>query len=181
MAHGVHPDGTSDNVGERFAGDGKHRSGADTWGGTRALAERTRCYWPSTVVDLHSPVASIGPPEIDLGWWIMMDEFYSYGLGVPPLPGVPNEARQIARWEELMDRPAVNPEYFKRLAALRFAIVAVRSMDLAEENGKIPRGGQPQIRNPVAQLLSRYMGEPDSGQSEEFKASHMAYAGERDV
>jgi aminoglycoside phosphotransferase (APT) family kinase protein len=132
----------------------------------------------SVAAVLDWEMASVGPPEVDLGWWLMMDEFYSYGLGAPPLSGVPDEVTQIGRWEQLMGRPAHNVEYFKILAALRFSIVSARSMDLLAEQGAMPPDTQLHLRNPVALLLYGYMGEPVPELAPEMAAVLAGYAGE---
>lgn len=104
--------------------------------------------------------ASIGPAEVDLGWWLMMDEYYSHGLGVPPLPGVPDEAAQIARWEQLIGRPAREVAYFKILATLRLAIIGVRHVNMSIERGVVAPDTTLHTRSLTGRQVYRCLGEP---------------------
>ncbi|WP_163554305.1 phosphotransferase family protein [Candidatus Frankia alpina] len=122
----------------------------------------------AAVLDWETP--AVGPAEVDLGWWLMMDEFYSHGLGTPPLPGVPDEATQIARWEELIGRPTRDLTYYKLLAALRFAIVCARSTDISIARGVARPDTTLHIRNPAGLLLYRWLGEPVPDLAPEFTA-----------
>jgi aminoglycoside phosphotransferase (APT) family kinase protein len=100
-------------------------------------------------------IASLGPAEVDLGWWLVMEEFCSHGLGAPPLPGVPDEAAQIARWEKLLGRPARDLAYFKILAALRFAIFCARSSDVSLGKSGPRPDPTPHTHTPVGDLFYR--------------------------
>jgi len=121
-------------------------------------------------------MASIGPAEVDLGWWLMMDEFYSTGLGVEPLPGVPDEQSQVHRWEELIGRPARNLEYFKILAALRFAVICARTFDRFSEKGLLPPDSAIYTTNPVGLMLYRWLGESVPELAPEYAAILNAYS-----
>ena len=105
-------------------------------------------------------MASLGPAEVDLGWWLFMDEFYSAGLGVDPLPGVPDEQTQVGSWEELIGRRAENLDYYKILAAMRFAIISACIFDRFADKGLLDPESSIYTRNPTAQILYRWLGEP---------------------
>lgn len=127
----------------------------------------------ASVIDWE--MASIGPAEVDLGWWLMMDEFYSVGLGTDPLPGVPDEATQVRRWEERIGRSARNLDYYKILAALRFAIVFARGIDRFAEKGLLESESPLYTANPVGRMLYRWLGEPVPPLASEFAALMAAY------
>jgi aminoglycoside phosphotransferase (APT) family kinase protein len=121
-------------------------------------------------------MASIGPADVDLGWWLMMDEFYSTGLGVARLPGVPDEQSQVHRWEELIGREARNLDYFKILAALRFAIICARTFDRFTDNGLLPAESAIYTNNPVGLMLYRWLGESVPKLAPEYAALLAAYS-----
>lgn len=121
-------------------------------------------------------MASKGPAEVDLGWWLMMDEFYSTGLGVDPLPGVPDEPAQVRRWEQLMGRSAENLLYYQILAALRFAIIHARGFDRFADKGLLAPDSAIYTRNPSGLMLYRWLGEPVPGLAPEYAAILDAYS-----
>ncbi len=121
-------------------------------------------------------MASFGPPEVDLGWWLFMDEFYSAGFGVDPLPGVPDEQAKVRRWEELMGRSAKNLEYYKVLGAMRFAITVARTFDRFADKGLLDPGSSIFTCNPAAQILCRWLGEPVPELAPEYAAMLTAFA-----
>jgi len=121
-------------------------------------------------------MASLGPAEVDLGWWLFMDEFYGAGLGVDPLPGVPDEQAQVRRWEELIGRSAKNLDYYKILAAMRFAIISARTFDRFADKGLLDPESPIYTRNPTGQILYRWLGEPVPELAPEFAALLTAYA-----
>lgn len=121
-------------------------------------------------------MASTGPPEVDLGWWLMMDEFYSTRLGVDPLPGVPDEQAQVRRWEELIGRPASNLDYYKMLAALRFAIIHARGFDRFADKGLLAADSAIYTTNPVGLMLYKLLGEPVPELAPEYAAILDAYS-----
>jgi aminoglycoside phosphotransferase (APT) family kinase protein len=121
-------------------------------------------------------MASIGPAEVDLGWWLMMDEFYSAGLGVDPLPGFPDEQAQVRRWQQLIGRPARHLDYYKILAALRFAIIHARGFDRFADKGLLAPDSAIYTRNPAGLMLYRWLGEPVPELAPEYAAILDAYS-----
>jgi aminoglycoside phosphotransferase (APT) family kinase protein len=105
-----------------------------------------------------------------------MDEFYGAGLGVDPLPGVPDEQAQVRRWEELIGRSAKNLDYYKILAAMRFAIISARTFDRFADKGLLDPESPIYTRNPTGQILYRWLGEPVPELAPEFAALLTAYA-----
>jgi aminoglycoside phosphotransferase (APT) family kinase protein len=121
-------------------------------------------------------MAALGPAEVDLGWWLMMDEFYSTGLGVDPLPGFPDEQAQVRRWQQLIGRPARNLDYYKILAALRFAIIHARGFDRFADKGLLAPDSAIYTRNPAGLMLYRWLGEPVPELAPEYAAILDAYS-----
>jgi aminoglycoside phosphotransferase (APT) family kinase protein len=74
-------------------------------------------------------MAALGPGEVDLGWWLVMDRLLSEGLGLgtPRLPGLPERAESVEFYERARGDPVRDLEYYEILAALRFALVLIRA------------------------------------------------------
>jgi aminoglycoside phosphotransferase (APT) family kinase protein len=121
-------------------------------------------------------MASLAPAEVDLGWWLFMDEFYSFGLGADPLPGVPDERTQIQRWQEFTGRSAKKLDYYKILAAMRFAVISARTFDRFADKGLLDPESPIFTRNPTGQILYRWLGEPVPELAPEFATLLTAYA-----
>ena len=75
----------------------------------------------SAVLDFEA--AALGPAEIDLGYWLFMDERRSYGRD--RLPGLPERAATIALYESSLGRSVGNVEYYEILAGVRMSLVII--------------------------------------------------------
>jgi aminoglycoside phosphotransferase (APT) family kinase protein len=113
-------------------------------------------------------MAAFAPAELDLAWWVMMEEFYSTRSGVPPLDGVPDEAAVLARWEQLVGRPSRDLHWFKVLAGVRMGLVMLRSRDANVEKGVLPPGATTHTHNPMTQMLAGWLGLPEPELSPHF-------------
>lgn len=71
-------------------------------------------------------VASLGPAEIDLAWWLYCEDLFSVGFGIPRLAGLPKEQEAIAGFERIYGRPMREFDYYLAIAALKQAILAIR-------------------------------------------------------
>jgi aminoglycoside phosphotransferase (APT) family kinase protein len=77
--------------------------------------------------------ASLGPAEIDMAWWLHMEDLFGCGFGPGKLEGTPNREQAMQGFEGVYGRPLVDFEYFEAVASLRHAVISVRSYG----NGKI--------------------------------------------
>ncbi len=68
----------------------------------------------------------LGNPVQDLAWWLNLDRSFSEGLGIERLPGFPDRAATIARWEELVGREARHIGYYEILGLYCFSIIMCR-------------------------------------------------------
>jgi aminoglycoside phosphotransferase (APT) family kinase protein len=124
-------------------------------------------------------MAALAPAEVDLGWWLMMEEFYSVRLGAQPLPGVPAEQEQIARWERAVGRPARELLWYRMLAGVRFGIVLVRARDLNVQRGLLSADSTMHTHSPLTQMLASWLGEPEPELAPEFAGLLAAYEADR--
>lgn len=77
-------------------------------------------------------VASFGPAEIDLAWWLYCEDLFSLQFGVERLPGIPGEAEAIKGFERLYGRAMPEFDYYLAIAALKHTVLAIRDYS----NGK---------------------------------------------
>jgi aminoglycoside phosphotransferase (APT) family kinase protein len=105
-------------------------------------------------------MATLGPPEADLAWWLFFDDLFSTGMGVPRLEGLPDRATCIKVYENALGRPVRNLEYYSILAAFRMAIVGMRSVDRQIQRGFVPATTTARENAPIVRLLAGLIGEP---------------------
>jgi aminoglycoside phosphotransferase (APT) family kinase protein len=76
-------------------------------------------------------MAVLGPPEVDLGWWLMFEKVAFEGFRTIELPdGVPTREETISRYEELLGRSVRDIHFYEILAAFRLAVINVRLLEL---------------------------------------------------
>jgi len=83
---------------------------------------------PTAVLDWE--MAALGPAEVDLAWMIFLHRFFqdmAERYGMPGLPDFMRREDMAATYTELSGRPVASLEWFEVFAALRFAIVSVRT------------------------------------------------------
>jgi aminoglycoside phosphotransferase (APT) family kinase protein len=105
-------------------------------------------------------VASIGPPEIDVGHWLFFDRFATEAAGIEPLPGWPDRAATVARYEERSGRTLVDLERFEMLEELVIATTLIRQADARVARGLAPPDTRMGLDNTVTQMLARRVGLP---------------------
>jgi aminoglycoside phosphotransferase (APT) family kinase protein len=71
---------------------------------------------------------TLAGPQLDLAHWLVMDEYFTEGLGLPPLPGIGGREETIAEWERLMGRPADQLGWHEVLASFRLEINCIRGL-----------------------------------------------------
>ncbi len=123
----------------------------------------------SVAAVLDWEAATLGPAELDLAWWLFMEDIYGRRTGVTPLEGVPIEEPLIARWEELIGRPAQDLHWCRVQAAMQMGLVMLRNRDKQVSRGLITDEATIHLYNPVTQLLAEYLGEPVPELSPHFK------------
>jgi aminoglycoside phosphotransferase (APT) family kinase protein len=70
--------------------------------------------------------ATLGPPGIDLGWWLMFEDFLSEAQGVARLDGTPDRDEIIRRYEQVSGRAVAHIDYYELLACVVMAIINSR-------------------------------------------------------
>lgn len=105
-------------------------------------------------------MAFLGPGEADLGWYLWFDRHLSEGVGAPRLPGLPDRARTVRRYEAATGR-AVGRHlgWYELFAGFRFALVANRVGRLIVEHGIVASEADVPLARNAARLLDRALHE----------------------
>ena len=145
---------------QRPRGDGPLRL---CWGDSRIgnmIFQDGRC---AAVLDWE--MATLGPPEMDLGWFLYMDRHHCEGVGAPRLPGFPDRAATVERWQRGVGRAAQHLEYYEVFAAYRFAVIMHRVGRQMIEYGLLPADASFPTDNTATRLLARMLDLPAPGPS----------------
>lgn len=129
-----------------------------TWGDARIGNMIFRDFRPVAVLDWE--MVTLGPGEVDLAWWLVLDRYHTEGVGASPLPGFPSRDEVVAQWEEAMGRRARDLLYYEVWGAFRFALVLIRIADQMTEYGIMPPGSGFERNNPATQMLAKMLDLP---------------------
>jgi aminoglycoside phosphotransferase (APT) family kinase protein len=132
------------------------------WGDARVGNQIFQDFEVAALLDWE--MATIGNPELDLAWWLFVDDVSMKGNGIPGmerprLEGLPSHEATVARWEELLGRKAHQLHYYKVFAGFRFAVIMIRIMQQQVTYGTFPKeiGLVLERNNVVTQLLARIL------------------------
>jgi aminoglycoside phosphotransferase (APT) family kinase protein len=126
------------------------------WGDSRVgnmIFRDRRC-----VAVLDWEMASLGPGEMDLGWFLFMDRHHCEGVETPRLAGFPDRAATIARWEAGVGRRAEHVAFWEAFCAWRFSVVMARIGDQLESFGMLPPEADFAANNTASRLLAKTLG-----------------------
>jgi aminoglycoside phosphotransferase (APT) family kinase protein len=80
--------------------------------------------------------ATLGPPEIDVAWWVMFDEFLCEANGLQRLEGIPDRLGTFDRYEQISGHQLQSIKYYEVLAGLVLSLINSRLSDLLVTTGK---------------------------------------------
>jgi aminoglycoside phosphotransferase (APT) family kinase protein len=144
----------------------KHRPAEDSapvllWGDSRIGNIIYSGGQPAAVLDWE--MATLGQPEEDLAWFLLLDRHHSEGVGVPRLAGFPDAAQTIDRYQQLTGRTLAHMDYYEVLSALKFAVVMARIGQLFIHYELVPPDNDFPYNNTASQLLAKILGLPPPG------------------
>jgi enoyl-CoA hydratase/carnithine racemase/aminoglycoside phosphotransferase (APT) family kinase protein len=113
--------------------------------------------------------ATVGPAEIDLGHWLMFDDYYTQARGVKRLEGIPDRAATIDLYQSLSGRPVADPEYCELLAGLMLATTLIRKAGIQVQRGDLPASTRLGHDNVVTRMLARRLGLPIPEMSDDYQ------------
>ena len=101
--------------------------------------------------------ATRGPPEIDVAWWVMFDEFLCEAHGLRRLEGVPDRAGTMMRYEQLSGKSLRSMQYYRVLAGLLLALINSRLADLLVSSGTSTETFAAEIVTRVTGMVARML------------------------
>jgi aminoglycoside phosphotransferase (APT) family kinase protein len=105
-------------------------------------------------------LAALGPPELDLAWWLYFDDLFSRRFGVTRLEGLPTRDETIALYETASGRKLRHLDYYDIVAALRMALVAVGAFNRLVGQGVLPARNESLNGNLMTLYLAERLGLP---------------------
>jgi aminoglycoside phosphotransferase (APT) family kinase protein len=96
-----------------------------------------------------------GPAGIDIGYWLMMDEFHAEAIGVDRLPGWLTRDETLSIYNSQVKNPVCDLKYFIILAAFFIATTIIRQADLAVAGGYLSPSTRMGHDNTATQILAR--------------------------
>ncbi len=128
------------------------------WGDSRVGNIIWGDFTPRAVLDWE--MATLGQPELDLGWWLYFDRQFTEGLGVARPAGFPSHEATIERYSALIGRPMENLEYYEIFSGFRFSVIMCRLTDLLVESGQLPADTDMGTNNLATQFTAQLLGLP---------------------
>jgi aminoglycoside phosphotransferase (APT) family kinase protein len=128
------------------------------WGDARIGNMLYADFEPVAVLDWE--MATVGPREVDLAWMIFLDTFFddlAQRFEMPALDGFMDTADVVAEYERLTGHTVQALEWFSVLAALRFAIVSVRTSTRGIAYGQMEKPAEPDDLIMFRSLLERML------------------------
>ncbi|MSX34685.1 MAG: phosphotransferase [Actinobacteria bacterium] len=126
---------------------GDPRPGNIIWNGTS----------PACLTDFEA--ACIGPPEFDLGWWLMFDRTMHELAGLDRLAGDPTRDEQRSIYFQHAGRPEIDTATHELFAAARYCVIVVRVMNRLEQRGLLPADSMVWRDNPASECLEMIIAE----------------------
>ena len=139
-------DNRPDEQGDVVLSWGDSRIGNIIWDDFRAAA----------VLDWE--MASLGQPEMDLGWFLYFDRQFTEPLGVARPAGFPSHEETIEYYSKEMGRPMEDLFFYEVFSGFRFAVVMLRLSDLLLETEILPAEADMRSNNIATQLLATMLG-----------------------
>jgi aminoglycoside phosphotransferase (APT) family kinase protein len=109
------------------------------------------------VAVLDWEMATLGPPEMDLGWFLYMDRHHGEGVGAARLAGFPGREETVARYEARLGRRVEHLDYWEAFAAFRFAVIMARVGAQLVHLGFLPPDSTFAIDNTASRLMAKLL------------------------
>ncbi len=114
------------------------------WGDARPANTVVRDFEVVALLDWE--LATLGPPELDVFWFLEMNRMRANGRS---LPGFPSDAATIAGYEARTGREIRDADFHTVYAALKVAVLMLRYLRVAVDRGQIA-GASPVLTDNTA-------------------------------
>ncbi|HEY2775602.1 MAG TPA: phosphotransferase family protein [Candidatus Binatia bacterium] len=125
------------------------------WGDARPSNIMVRDFEPVAVLDWE--MATLGPPECDVAWFLYLNRFLSEGVGAPALPGFPLDEETASLYRSFGGRELHDLHYYQVWAGLRFSVIFIRIIQRMQKQGVLVPGWSEQ-NNICTQFLAKVGG-----------------------
>ncbi len=121
-----------------------------TWGDARLGNVIWQDFSPACLTDFEA--AAIAPAEMDVGWWLMFEQWSHLSAGLDPYPGSLSAEAQLDRYAATSGRDLGDIAPWVLFAAARYAAIVVRVMNRMVEREILPVD-QTIYLDPIAPVL----------------------------
>ena len=83
-------------------------------------------------------MVTIGPRELDLGWWTFLLRHHTDGIGVPLPAGLPTSEESVTYYADLTGHHPTHFRFYEVLAGVRLSILTQRAASLLIDAGVLP-------------------------------------------
>jgi aminoglycoside phosphotransferase (APT) family kinase protein len=108
------------------------------WGDARPANVVETAFQPAALLDWE--LASIGPAELDIAWFLEMNRMRTEGAGIAPLPGFLADDETVACYQRLSGRQLADLTWYRQYAALKMAVLMERHLRVAIARGALRKG-----------------------------------------
>ncbi len=127
------------------------------WGDPRPGNIIWNDFVPACLTDFEA--ASIAPPELDVGWWLMFDRTMHEWAGIERPEGDPTRDDQLRIYEAASGREIPDIRWWEICAATRYCAIVVRVMNRAVDRGLMPADQTIWLENPAVSALDALFAE----------------------
>ncbi|EHN11033.1 putative phosphotransferase [Patulibacter medicamentivorans] len=114
-------------------------------------------------------MVTVGPRELELGWWLFLQRHHTEGIGAPLPEGWPTREQVIARYEQLTGHEVRDIDFYEVWAATRLSSIMHRAGNMMIAAGMLPPDAPMKLNNPASQLLAKLIGfEAPTGEAQSF-------------
>jgi aminoglycoside phosphotransferase (APT) family kinase protein len=128
------------------------------WGDARLGNMLFRDFEPVAVLDWE--MATVGPREVDLAWMVFLHRFFqdlAQRFEMPGLPDFMDRDEIAAQYESATGHTPIALDWYEVFAALRFAIVSVRTSTRGIAYGQMEQPAEPDDLVMFRTLLERML------------------------
>ncbi len=121
-----------------------------TWGDARLGNVIWQNFRPACLTDFEA--AALAPPEMDLGWCLMFEQWSHALAGIELLPGIPSLEHQVEYYAAVSNHEVADIGPWVLFAAARYAAIVVRIMNRWVDRGLLD-ADQTVYLDPIAPVL----------------------------
>jgi aminoglycoside phosphotransferase (APT) family kinase protein len=108
------------------------------WGDARPANVIAIDFKPVALLDWE--LVSVGPPELDIAWFLELNRMRTVGSGVPNLPGFLSDEEVVREYERVSDRRLMHMSWHRLFAALKMAVLMERYLRTGIARGSLRPG-----------------------------------------